>query len=289
MTTEHLAPSAPPRLTGTVHPPEYFRFVERTEIDWEVWDRVVRGELTGAIFRGVLPPDACTRICANFWASPLLKRPDDGLPAHGRGFVGASLVGPPLEEYFADAERMRPGVQALFDGTDDALPALLREFGQHLARRGVTLRLAERQGRKAGMFKMRSWQNTGTFVLGPHDDAGALRSPTLKNFELQALRRVVGAVACVENSDGGELHYWNISPDEETRNALGQVYDSVGYPLESLDGFEKLTVPVGPGDVYIFDSSKVHAVGRKDDDTTNRTNVLWSMGVLDDTTFLHWA
>lgn len=277
------------RLTGTVHPKSYFQFVEHQGLDWQTWDRVVAGDLTGAVFRQVLPRPVCERIRENFWASSALKGPEDGLPAHGRAFIGAPIFAPTLDAYLSEAEHLRDAVSALFDGTDDALPKMLREFGRHLAHRGVTFRLVEHEGRKAAMFKMRSWRNTGTFVLVPHDDAGIAHSPVMAGSEIARLRRIVGAVACVENGVGGELQYWNISPDRRTRKALGFEHDSVGYPLDSLTEFEKLTVEVEPGDIYLFDSSKVHAVGRKMDDTTHRTNVLWSMGVLDDTTFVHWA
>lgn len=286
---ENGTSTSTPRLTGTVHPPEYFRFVEHHGLNWETWARVVTGDITGAVFRNVLSPATCERLRENFWASPALKGPGDGLPAHGRGFVGARIFAPSLDEYLSEAELLRDHVSALFDKTGEVLPDMLREFGRHLARDGITFRLVEHEGRRAAMFKMRSWQNTGTFVLVPHDDAGIRYTPVMAGSELARLRRVVGAVACVENSAGGELQYWNISPDRRTREALGFELDSVGYPLDSLTEFEKLTLQVEPGDIYLFDSSKVHAVGRKTDDTTNRTNVLWSMGILDDSTFVHWA
>ncbi|OKH99000.1 hypothetical protein A6A06_25715 [Streptomyces sp. CB02923] len=287
--TESTESGAVATLHGTVHPDAYFRFEERKALDWNLWSDVLRGDITGAIFRGVLSAPVCERICRNFWSSPVLKRRADGLPSHGRGFVGASIVSLDLDTYLDESERIRADVGALFDGTEDALASLLDDYGDHLAARGCRLRLAEHRGRRAQMFKMRSWRNTGPFVLVPHDDASVMRSPHLAGFEAGEVARVVGVAACVENGAGGELHYWNITPDRDSRDSLGFRYDSVGYPLESLRDFRKLTVPVQVGDVYVFDSSKVHAVGRKLDDTDNRSTVLWSMGFLDANTVLHWA
>ena len=136
---------------------------------------------------------------------------------------------------------------------------------------------------------MRSWANTGDFVIVPHDDFGLLKASHLKGFEVATLDRVVGHLMCLENGAGGELQYWNISPNDETREALGFEYDSFGYPLHSLASFDKITLPIKPGDIYLFDVTKVHAVGAKANDQVNRSTIAWSMGFLDPKTVLYWA
>ncbi|MFI9742994.1 hypothetical protein [Streptomyces sp. NPDC052494] len=282
---------APVRLTGDVHPDEYFRFVERDEIDWEVWTDVLRGKVAGAVFRGALAPDVCEQIRRNFWSSPALERPGAGTSTNGHS-CGAPLIGSAdLEKYLEVAEELRSAVDALFDGTGDhAVPALLRTYRDHLARQGVRLRMAEHRGRQAGAYKMRSRENSGAYQLLPHDDAGTLRrAPHLSGFEVQRARHICGAVACVENGPGGELMVWNISPDRESRRELGSGYGNRGYPPESLEGFRKLTVPVGAGDIIVFDVSKVHAVGRKEQDGTYRSTIQWNMSFLDATTVLQWS
>ena len=281
-------------LQGTVHPNTYFQIVERREIDWQLWLDVLRGAVAGAIFRGALEPTLCQQICHNFWHSSALKGKNGGLPAHAKAFIGASITTPPLKAYFEQVERTREALEALFINTGDFYNNLMENIKICLAEQGCCLRLAEYNGRRAAKYKIRSWANVGNLVLAPHDDFGLLKAPHLQGFEISQLDRVVGVVICVENGEGGELHYWNISPDDETRKALGfksanANYDSVGFPLEALQEFDKITVRICPGDVYLFDTSKVHAVGCKADDSANRTTILWSMAFRDPTTVLHWA
>jgi hypothetical protein len=281
-------------LQGTVHPDTYFQIVERREIDWQLWVNVLRGTVAGAIFRGALEPALCRQIVRNFWQSSVLKGKGDGLPAHAKAFIGAPLYTPPLEAYFEQVERIREDLEALFTDTGDFYNTLMENLRSYLADQGCSLRVAEYRGRQAAKYKIRSWANVGNVVLAPHDDFGVLKAPHLQDFEVSQLDRVVGVLICVENGQGGELHYWNISPNDETRDTLGfksaaARYDSFGFPLEALKEFDKITVPIGPGDIYLFDVSKVHAVGGKTDDSVNRTTIAWSMAFRDPTTVLHWA
>ncbi|WP_326734453.1 hypothetical protein [Streptomyces sp. NBC_01022] len=278
------------RLTGDVHPADYFCFVEREEIDWELWTDVLRGRVLGVIFRGALAPEVCERIRRNFWSSPILKQAGSNSP-NGYG-CGPQMVGANgLDRYLDAAEQTRAGVDALFTGVEDrAVPALLDDYRGHLARQGVNLRLAERHGRRAGSYKLRSREASGAYSLVPHDDADTIRrAPYLRGFEVQSAQHVCNALACVENGPGGALTVWNIAPDAASRRALGFGDDSYGYPQETLSGFQKVTVPVEAGDMYVFDVSKVHAVGRRDEEGTYRSTIQWSMSFLDSTTVLHWC
>ncbi|WP_433337488.1 hypothetical protein [Spirillospora sp. CA-294931] len=276
-------------LRGGSRSPEAFRFVERDGIDWRVWTEVLHGVHAGAIFRGVLDGDSCRRIVGNFWSSPILRGRRDGLPAHGRGFVGTPIAGARLDDYLTSAAANGRHIDALFAGARTHPPALMDDYTAHLAAEGVTLRLAAHRGRTSPPFKMRSWQNSGAFVVAPHEDHTVLRQEGLAGFEIQRAVRFCNVVACLSNGPGGGLRVWNLSPDSATRRALGLQDDGVGYPLESLDGVASLTVPVAPGDVYLFDNSLIHAVDSKDDDAQDRTNVLWSMASLTPDTILRWA
>ncbi|MEE4495565.1 hypothetical protein [Streptomyces sp. BE230] len=48
-------------------------------------------------------------------------------------------------------------------------------------------------------------------------------------------------------------------------------------------------MPVEAGDMYVFDVSKVHAVGRREEEGTYRSTIQWSMSFLDSTTVLQWC
>lgn len=276
-------------LTGVVSPADYFRFEERDELDWEVWSDVLRGRIAGAVFRGVLASEACESVQRNFWRSPLLKRSSDGLPLNGN-LCGALLVtNSSLSGYLDEVERNRPYMEALFAGPGRAVPDLVDQCARHLKRQGIRLRVAEHEGRQAGMFKVRSRGRDGAYVLAPHTDASAFRAmPHLSGFEIQRAVRYYSVLACLKNDTGGELVCWNITPDEESSRALRSGPDP-RYPEEALVEFDRLTIPVRTGDVYLFDVGKIHAVGQRHGEKAVRCVAQWNMGVLDDTTILRWA
>ncbi|MER5985793.1 hypothetical protein [Streptomyces sp. NPDC001787] len=281
--------ATPVRLTGVVSPAEYFRFEERDELDWDVWSDVLRGRIVGAVFRGVLSPEACESVRSNFRRSPLRKDSSDGLSLNGDAF-GALLVGnSSLSAYLDEVERNRPCVEELFAGPGRAVPDLVDGCSRHLARQGIRLRVAEHRGRRAGVFKVRSRGGDGSYVLAPHTDASAFRAmPHLRGFEIQRALRYYSALACLKNDAGGELVCWNITPDEESSRALRSGPDP-RYPEEALSAFDRITIPVRTGDVYLFDVGKIHAVAQRHDEKAVRCVAQWNMGVLDDTTILRWA
>lgn len=278
------------QLQGIVHPDSYFQIVEKNELDWQLWIDVLQGKVAGAIFRGVVNQEIRQQISHNFWHSLSLKQQADGLPAHSKALIGTT-VSKPLEVYFAEVEQTRQDIQGLFANTGDFFQFLIGNIRLHLAAQGCSFRVAEHNGRQAAEYKMRSWGNTGTFVVVPHDDVGLLKAPHLQGFEIGQLvnGRAVGANICVENGDGGNLDYWNISPNDATRKALGFKHDSFGYPVESLTEFDKITLSIRSGDIYLFDLTKVHAVGSITQEGRQRLTVSWSMGLLDQTTVLYWA
>ncbi|MCB5183222.1 hypothetical protein [Streptomyces antimicrobicus] len=280
---------APVTVTGTVHPPDYFRVVERDGIDWDVWTDVLRGRIAVAHFRGALAAEACERIARALWDSPALQAP----AGTRKGYrLGPDLVGSADMDAYLDAvERTRPEVDAVLAAAGDrSVPALLAAYRAYAADRGLEVRLAEHGGRRAAAYKLRVRTSAAGFALLPHDDAETLRrAPHLKGFEVQDAAHICAAVACVENDRGGELVCWNLSPDQESRAALGYGYDTRGYPERSLAGYQRLTVPVRPGDLHVFDAGLVHAVGRPAGTGTHRTGVQWNMAFHDATTILQWS
>ncbi|MFG2226540.1 hypothetical protein [Streptomyces sp. NPDC048644] len=278
------------RLTGQVHPGDYFRFVERDELDWQAWTDVLRGKVAGAVFRGVLPPDVCERIRRNFWSSPMRRSREHGVRDVDAWCGNHLFNASSLDWYLDEADRARSTLEALCAGPGPTPRSLLAEYGDHLAGQGVRLRLAEHRGRRAAPFRLRSRADGDALVLAPHDDAEAIRHARhIDGCEVQRVSRLCNALMCVENGSGGELLYWNISPDRESRHAFGMSDDSYGYPIESLSGIEQLTVPVHAGDVYIFDTANVHAVAPCSSDGVFRTTINLLMGALDAETILYWS
>lgn len=278
------------RLTGQIHPVDYFRFVERDEMDWQAWTDVLRGRAAGAVFRGVLPPDVCERIRRNFWSSPMLQSKEHSTRDADYSCGNHLFSAPTLDWYLDEADRARPTLEALCAGPGRTPLSLLEEYRRYLANQGIRLRLAEHQGRRAAPFRLRSRGDDHTLVLSPHDDAEAIRHARhIDGCEVQRVNRMCNALMCVENGSGGELLYWNISPDRESRDALGMSTDSYGYPIESLSGIEQLTVPVHTGDVYVFDTANVHAVAPCGNDSVFRTTLNLLLGELDEETTVYWS
>ncbi|MEE1827733.1 hypothetical protein PUR61_37005 [Streptomyces sp. BE20] len=283
-------PGATPTLAGRRRDPAYFRFLERDGVDWDAWWDVLSGRVAGTIFRGALAPDVCERTCRRFWASPLTVSPPQAVRSTDR-VAGPILVSSgSLDAYLDASERARPGLDAIWEGPGPTLPDLLEDCRTHLAGLGVDLRPAEHEGRQAAVFKVRSRANSETFGLLPHDDAPyGWMKPHLAGFEVVRVRPVCNALTCLENGPGGELVYWNAAPGPEDRRALGLPPGSYGYPLEALEGVERITLEIRPGDVYVFDGGNVHAVAPSGRPDVRRTVALWSTGLLDERTVLQWA
>jgi hypothetical protein len=93
---------------------------------------------------------------------------------------------------------------------------------------------------------------------------------------------------CLENAGAGELHYWNIVPDAETRARLGLEETGYPYPVESLEGIEKLVVQIRPGDIYCFSGRQVHAVAAPEADGY-RSTISYLMGFRDPKTVIYWS
>ena len=81
------------------------------------------------------------------------------------------VMGARVRELVEEGGRVR-GV--FYDGPEGER----REVRSELARSGVTLRVAQYQGRSAGELVIRSWSGGGTFALAPHDNN------TLNNTQL---------------------------------------------------------------------------------------------------------
>jgi hypothetical protein len=274
-------------VSGAIGSPDYFRIVESTVFDARTMTRVVDGTLAGCIFRGVISPEICQRIAANFWKHPCLRTRNDNVPAY---FLGAYHYGKATDTYLAEADLYRGVLHDLFDGCNNVFADVMGAVGAALAARGISLRPAAHEGRPSSEFVMRSWSGSGAFSLAPHEDSAQLTSRLQRGFEIQ---RVAGAplVAvnmCVENPSAGELHYWNIEPDDETRARLGLEETGYPYPVDSLEGIDKVVVPIRPGDVYCFNGKLVHAVAAPDG-PGYRSTISYLMGACDPETVIYWS
>lgn len=276
------------RVSGTVRPSERFQIVESATFDPRIIVDVLNGALAGCIFRGIISADVCRQIAANFWKHPCLRTREDNVPA---SFLGTYHYGKTTDAYLAEADLYRAVLPDIFDGCDNIFAQVMTAVGATLAAGGVTLRPAAHEGRVGSEFVMRSWAGQGRFSLEPHEDSAQLRSRLQDGFEIQrvAWSPAVAVNMCVENPSAGELHYWNVEPDDATRERLGIAETGYPYPLESLEGIEKVVVPIHPGDVYCFNGKLVHAVASTDKAAGHRSTISYLMGVRDPQTVIYWS
>lgn len=284
------------QLQGTVHPDSYFQIVERNKIDWQLWVDVLLGKVAGAIFRDVLNPELRQQICQNFWHSSTLMQKGKDLPSdyHYEALLGPSFTVAVLQSpefYLAELERSSQDLEQLFGNTDNFFMSLMGNLREHLAKQRISLRQAEYNRRKTARYKMRCLGNAAEeFVLVPHDDNGPYKNPRFKDFEVNRLlnRRMIAVMMCIENGEGGELHYWNLCVNDETIDTLGFQGDNFGYPLQSLANFPKIVLPIHSGDLYLFDATNVHAIGDVPPGQ-KRLAISSFMGLLDSKTAIYWT
>ena len=247
----------------------------KRSVDLKTVFRVLRGELAVYRIREFVPAEVCRRIVANFWASQeKVARPgcgDDGVEAY---FIGASHIGKTTRQYLEDARDSANAVKSLYAGTIDptsSFRALLSEGPGAVSR----VRPAQRDGLLAGDAKAVYWNNSGRFLLEPHDDYAQTKDPDQKDFEIQQTARVMAVNIYVQVPPGsGQLQVWNVEPDDQTRAELGLTYTGYPYPPELLQRFPSRTVPVETGDLCLLHGNLVHAVLRGDVAVSPRNRLL---------------
>jgi hypothetical protein len=275
-------------VTGKISDADYFRILERSTFEPAEVVRVMRGEVAGVIFRGAIPRADCERVRQNFWASPLLRKRGDAVPAH---YLGTYHYGKELDRYFREAEETRAALTAIFAGTDNIFTRIMGGVADTLKAEGVAMRVAEQGGRRAGEFVMRSWTGTGSFALAAHDDGAQMTDRRQAGFEIQSLAQGPFAAVnlCLENGEGGELVCWNLQPDAATRRALGVEETGYPYPVELLGGFDKIELPIRTGDAYFFNGQLVHAVRASARPGDHRSTISLLMGFKDPKTVIYWT
>lgn len=275
-------------LGGTRFDKTSFRFVEAEKLDPSLIFDVLEGNLAGVVFRDLIPQSDRTKIAENFRRHPNLYKRGSDAPAL---YLGSYHYNKELDHYLSEAEHFDGLLNHLFEGASNWHEIMSSSLREALAPYGRTLRLARYEGREAARFVMREWTDAGEYALLPHEDEAQCRSPKQRGFEIQgAARNALAAVnMCLENGNAGRLHYWNIMPDDASRDALGLTYTGSPYPLDALDGIEKLVVEIRPGDVYCFNGKAIHAVESLAGSHDRRSTISYLMAKLDSETVIQWT
>jgi hypothetical protein len=250
------------RITGASLPETAFRVHESSgSLDVSIVFEVLRGNLAAYHLHDYVSPESCARIVENFWASdervPRFGVGEDGVEAY---LIGASHYGKPTTTYLQEVRGCKDAVESLYGGTINPV-ALFRDT---IAREGgISVRAAEFAGLLAGDSKAIYWNNTGTFLLEPHEDLAQVQDPIQADFEIQQVSRVMAVnVYAAVAEDSGQLQLWNVEPDEETRAELGLSGVGFPYPADLLDDYSSMEIAVRAGDLCVINGNLVHAVMR---------------------------
>ena len=276
------------KIVGNSHHKDFFKFYEEKIIHIEKVYEVLMGKVAGCIFRNIIANDICSKITDNFWKSPSLKQRSDNVPAF---YVGAYHYEKELSAYLAQAHCSNKSLPYLFSNTTNIFDEFISSLAIYLESRGITLRLAEHENKKAGHFLMRSWSNSGSYALKPHEDLAQCGSLKQKDFEIQRVRdyEVVAVNMCLENGEDGNLHYWNIQPNNLTRKRLGIEETGYPYPENLLEDFQKIILPIKKGDIYCFNGRNIHAVDELNQANRNRLTLSFLMGFINSKTVVYWT
>lgn len=289
-----VLPDTTPVVRGRRLPAGQFRVHETYgSVDAEAVLGVLRGELAAHRVRDYLSPQDSQRIRDNFAVAQQVR------PRHGEGedgveafILGASHIDRTTDDYLADAAGSADAIAELYRGTADPFARIRTAVGGLAGIRAV--RAAEHSGRRAGSSKAVKWNNTGEYLLLPHEDLAQLSDPLQKGFEVQGIRRVMAVnIYPAVPAGTGQLRVWNIEPDPVSRDRLGLAHSGYPYPLPALREHESLTVPVADGDLLLLNGNLVHAVlggvPRAEHKRQHRLLLTCFTGVSDAGEFLWWT
>lgn len=269
----------------------------RVDVDFERGDlkkilAIQRGELAAYVVKNYAAPEACLRILNNFRSSkdkiPRLGYGADGVEAY---FIGASHIERTTSEYLSEALRFEQAVTDLFSGCENPLDRFRKTLALETGT-FTSVRAAEYEGKKAGNCKAVYWNNTGDFLLSPHDDLAQLSDPLQKGFEIQRVKRVLALNFYASVSSGaGQLKIWNYEPSVLMRDQLGLTTSGFPYPVELFEGLPELIIPVETGDLCVINGNLVHGVVRGDPQAAseNRLLITCFMGIVGGSELIWWT
>jgi len=282
------------KIVGNVMPKHKFQLQESYKtlnIDF-VLD-VLNGNLTAYRVLEYLPRNHCQKITANFWNSSnkvhRMGYGDDGVEAY---YIGASHIEKDTDRYLDDVQKCELFVNSLYDGAANPLDIFRESLRSVVEIKQIEVRAAQHNNMYAGHSKAVYWNNSGHFILEPHDDLAQLTDPRQKGFEIQEVSRVMAVnfyPSVAINS--GQLKIWNIEPSEESRKQLNLTYSGFPYPVDLLSDFESMVIPVETGDLCVINGNLIHAVLRGDRQSSlkNRLLITCFMGFKNQHQLVWWT
>ncbi|RML55862.1 hypothetical protein ALQ93_200142 [Pseudomonas syringae pv. pisi] len=275
-------------VTGWSGDSDFFAFPEYQVFDASVALSVLQGNLAGVIFRNCIDITVCDAIIEKFWAHPERQRRSAEAPGF---YIGALHWLTPMSELMSKVTRAREALYSILDTPNEPTAEAISKI---LAASGGTLksaRAAIHNGQPVCDRLIRAWEGEGSYSLNPHEDESQISWPGQAEFEISQLTShpVCALNICLENTSGGDLHYWNIRPDQQSKQRLGVQHSGIPYPLESLTQYQRFVVPIRRGDLYLFNGALLHAVTSKSGPADRRTTLSNLMSINDNHELIQWT
>lgn len=223
---------------------------------------VLKGDITGLHIRHGFSIEMADEITANFISNPGLRDRQDGVPGQ---YVGASHYRKDAATYFADSEKVRPFVDALYRNLVDPVRGLFDALKRELHSQGIELRLTRSPHGQANVCRALCWSGTGMYVLEPHDDVAQVLCAG-KDYELPAVaNNTVVALNFYPSvpEEGSNLRIWAHKPTVIDRRSQGM--ETTGYPYSTsyLEGLPCHDFQLNTGDIALIDGGFIHGVSRQ--------------------------
>lgn len=268
-----------------------FSFVEfEGDYDPSVFVEVLQGRVAGCVFRGFATAAECDDALAAMRRSAGLRQRDG--EASG-GYVGTYHWGRTHEQYRVECERMKGVVATAFHVEGPWARFVASTDALLQAEHGLVVRAARWQPESGEEVVAvapvgRSWDGSGEYALGLHEDHSQCTDPRQSGFEVQFARPELMAAVniCLENDGGGDLILWDHRPDRAERDRYGTTVTGGPYPEAAVAHCRRIDLPVRAGDLYFFGGGLVHAVGPM---TGRRTTISALHAQIADSTVLRWT
>jgi len=273
----------------------HFKYVSSNEFRPELVRQVLDERLAACVFRGVLSRDARLRVAKRFDDSSETWSREGDAPATE---IGAYHFRKGVDEYFESVRKLEPQLRAIL-GPD----AAVFEDAYSQIRAGIEgvddseYRRARHEGRKAGLFVIRSWERNNGYILHPHEDATQLTDEAQVGLEIQDVypHATIGVNLYLRNEESGtKVKIWNVHPEKNAELARDTMV--LGYPFkeESLERFPSLEFIVHEGDAYLLNAHLIHALKDPDPDgspTRRDVTIAWFIGksAVSPYRVLHWT
>ncbi len=277
-----------PVINGWSGDDTFFRFIETSSINGEHATAVLEGKLAGVIFRNVVDKKVCETISGRFWEHPHRKRRNAEAPGF---YIGALHWLTPLPKLMSEVSQAKAAIATILDVAREPISELNAAILDASKGSISGVRAAAYNNTPVCDRLIRAWDGPGHFSLAPHEDESQTQWPDQQDFEIQEITNhpICAVNVCIENTNGGELHYWNIRPDKQTRLDLGVQFSGIPYPEEFLHGFQKKVISIRAGDVYLFNGSMLHAVASKTANHDRRTTLSCLAGLTNSRELIQWT